>query len=67
MSETIILSISGFVTIAVILFLLNRKFVSPFVAISMVPIITCLCIGKVSSLGEYILQGISSIAHSRIK
>lgn len=66
MSETLILSIAGFVTIAAILFLLNRKFVSPFVAISMIPIITCICIGKGASLGEYILDGISSIAQTGV-
>ncbi len=66
MTETNILSIAGFITIAAILILLNRKFVSPYVAISMIPIITCLCIGKGASLGEYILDGISSIAQTGI-
>ena len=66
MSETLILSIAGFVTIAAILFLLNRKFVSPFVAISMIPIVTCICIGKGASLGEYILDGISSISQTGV-
>lgn len=66
MSETLILSIAGFVTIAAILFLLNRKFVSPFVAISMIPIIACICIGKGAFLGEYILDGISSISQTGV-
>ena len=66
MSETLILSIAGFVTIAAILLLLNRKFVSPFVAISMIPIIACICIGKGASLGQYILDGISSIAQTGV-
>jgi len=66
MSETTILSIAGFLTIAVILLLLNRKLTSPYIAISMVPIITCLLIGKGAFLGDYILSGISSIAQTGI-
>ena len=66
MSETIILSIAGFLTIGVILLLLNRKLASPYVAISMVPIITCLIIGKGASLGEYMISGISSIAQTGV-
>ncbi|MBR2937015.1 MAG: citrate transporter [Oscillospiraceae bacterium] len=66
MSETTILSIAGFLTIAVILILLNRKWTSPYVAISMVPIIVCLLIGKGASLGEYILSGINSISQTGV-
>ena len=55
MSE-IILSIAGFLTIAVILFMLNRKLASPYVAISLAPIITCFLIGKGAFVGEYILE-----------
>ena len=65
MSETI-LSIAGFLTIAVILFLLNRKLTSPYVAISLVPIITCLLIGKGAFVGDYILSGVSSIAQTGV-
>lgn len=65
MSETI-LSIAGFLTIAVILFVLNRKLASPYVAISLVPIITCLLIGKGAFVGEYILSGVSSISQTGV-
>ncbi len=66
MSETTILSIAGFLTIAVILLLLNRKWTSPYVAISMVPIIACFAIGKGAFLGEYILSGINSISQTGV-
>ncbi len=66
MSETTILSIAGFLTIAVILLLLNRKWTSPYVAISMVPIIACIAIGKGTFLGEYILSGINSISQTGV-
>lgn len=66
MSETIILSIAGFLTIAVILLLLNRKLTSPYVAIAIVPIITCLLIGKGASVGEYMLSGITSISQTGV-
>ena len=65
MSE-IILSIAGFLTIAVILFVLNRKLASPYVAISLAPIITCVLIGKGAFVGEYILDGVSSIAQTGV-
>lgn len=65
MSQTV-LSIAGFLTIAVILLLLNRKWTSPYVAISLVPILTCFLIGKGASVGEYIVTGISSIAQTGI-
>ncbi len=65
MSETI-LSVAGFVTIAVILFLLNRKLASPYVAISLAPIITCILIGKGAYVGEYILDGVTSIAQTGV-
>lgn len=65
MSQTI-LSIAGFLTIAAILLLLNRKWTSPYVAISLVPVLTCLLIGKGASVGEYILTGISSIAQTGV-
>ncbi len=65
MSE-IILSIAGFLTIAVILLVLNRKLTSPYVAISMVPIITCFLIGKGAFVGEYMLDGVSSIAQTGV-
>jgi CitMHS family citrate-Mg2+:H+ or citrate-Ca2+:H+ symporter len=66
MSETIVLSIVGFITIAAILLLLNRKVVSPFVAIATIPIIACICIGKGAHVGEYILEGVSSIAQTGV-
>ena len=65
MSETI-LSIAGFLTIAVILLLLNRKLTSPYVAISLAPIITCLLLGKGAFVGDYILSGVSSIAQTGV-
>lgn len=66
MSETTVLSIAGFLTIGVILLLLNRKWASPYVAISMVPIIACFAIGKGAFLGEYILSGINSISQTGV-
>ncbi len=66
MTETIVLSIVGFITIAAILLLLNRKVVSPFVAIATIPIIACICIGKGAHVGEYILEGVSSIAQTGV-
>lgn len=66
MSETTLLSIAGFLTIAVILLLLNRKWTSPYVAISMVPILACIVIGKGAFLGEYILNGINSISQTGV-
>lgn len=65
MSETI-LSIAGFLTIAVILLVLNRKLTSPYVAIALAPILTCLLIGKGAFVGEYILSGINSIAQTGV-
>lgn len=65
MSETI-LSIAGFLTIALILFLLNRKLASPYIAISLVPIIACILIGKGAHVGEYMITGISSIAQTGV-
>ena len=60
MSETI-LSIAGFATIFGILLLLNRKVVSPYVAVAGVPIITCLLIGQGANLSSYIVKGVGSI------
>jgi len=65
MSETI-LSIAGFLTIALILLVLNRKLTSPYVAISLAPIIACLLIGKGAFVGEYIVTGVSSIAQTGV-
>ena len=65
MSETV-LSIAGFLTIAVILLVLNRKLTSPYVAIALAPILTCLLIGKGAFVGEYILSGIHSIAQTGV-
>ncbi|MBR2896998.1 MAG: citrate transporter [Oscillospiraceae bacterium] len=65
MSE-IILSIAGFLTIVVILLLLNRKLASPYVAISLIPIITCFLIGKGAFVGDYILKGVTSIAQTGV-
>lgn len=61
MSETI-LSIAGFLTILSILLLLNRKVVTPFVAITGMPIIMCILIGQGAHLNEYITKGIGSIS-----
>jgi len=61
MSETI-LSIAGFLTIAIILLLLNRKVMAPYVAIAIVPVITCLVIGHGAHVSDYITKGLSSIA-----
>ena len=66
MSETTVLSIAGFLTIAIILVLLNRKWTSPYVAIAMVPILACIAIGKGSFLGEYIISGINSISQTGV-
>ncbi len=66
MSETVVLSIAGFLTIAAILLVLNRKWVTPFVAIATIPIITCLIIGKGANLGDYIMDGVSSIAQTGV-
>ena len=65
MSETI-LSIAGFLTIAVILLVLNRKWTSPYVAIALAPIVTCFLIGKGAFVGEYILSGVNSIAQTGV-
>lgn len=65
MSETI-LSIAGFLTIAIILLLLNRKVMAPFVAIALVPVITCILIGHGPMVGDYIVKGITSIAQTGI-
>lgn len=65
MSDTI-LSIAGFLTIGLILLLLNRKWASPYVAIATVPMLTCLAIGKYASLGDYIISGISSISQTGV-
>ena len=61
MSETV-LSIAGFATILIILFILNKKYVAPYIAIAGVPIITCLLIGHGANLNTYITKGISSIS-----
>lgn len=61
MSE-IILSIAGFFTIFCILLLLNRKVVSPFVAIAGIPVIVCVLVGQGAHLNEYITKGIGSIS-----
>ena len=61
MSETI-LSIAGFFTIFCILLLLNRKVVSPFVAIAGIPVVMCVLIGRGAYLNEYITKGIGSIS-----
>lgn len=65
MSE-VILSIAGFVTIFAILILLNRKVAAPFVAIAIVPVITCILIGQGASLSNYIITGINSVAQTGI-
>ena len=66
MSSEIILSIAGFLTIAVILIILNRKLTSPYVAISLAPIITCILIGHGAHVGDYILDGINSISQTGV-
>ena len=65
MSETI-LSIAGFLTIFVILFMLNRKFCAPFIAIALVPIFTCILIGHGANVSAYVTKGIGSIAETGI-
>lgn len=65
MSE-IVLSVAGFLTIAGILLLLNRKLVSPYVAIAGFPMITCILIGHGAHLGDYITKGLGSVATTGI-
>lgn len=65
MSESI-LSIAGFLTILVILVLLNRKVAAPFVAIASVPVITCILIGYAADLSKFIVKGIGSISTTGI-
>ena len=65
MSE-LVLSLAGFLTIAGILLLLNRKVVSPYVAIAGVPMITCIFIGHGAHLGDYITKGLGSVATTGI-
>ncbi|MBE5972804.1 MAG: citrate transporter [Lachnoclostridium sp.] len=65
MSE-LVLSVAGFLTIAGILLLLNRKVVSPYVAIAGVPMITCILIGHGAHLGDYITKGLGSVATTGI-
>ena len=65
MSE-LVLSVAGFLTIAGILLLLNRKVVSPYVAIAGVPMVTCLLIGHGAHLGTYITKGLSSVSTTGI-
>lgn len=64
--SNIVLSIAGFLTIALILIVLNRKLTSPYVAISLAPIITCILIGQGAFVGEYILDGVNSIAQTGV-
>ena len=61
MSESI-LSLVGFLTIAIILLMLNRKWAAPFVAIAVVPMLACILIGQGASLSDYVSKGVSSIA-----
>ena len=65
MSETI-LSAAGFLTIATILLLINRKKAAPYVAISLIPIVSCILIGHGAFVGDYIIKGISSISQTGI-
>lgn len=65
MSE-LVLSLAGFLTIAGILLLLNRKVVSPYVAIAGIPMITCIFIGHGAHLGDYITKGLGSVATTGI-
>ena len=58
----IVLSIAGFATIFVILFLLNRKILAPTVAITVIPVLSCILVGHGAKVSDYITKGLSSIA-----
>lgn len=60
------LSIVGFATIFIILFLMMRKYTTALVALTLVPCIACIAVGQVDKLPGFITSGIGKIASTGI-
>nr|WP_282701565.1 citrate:proton symporter [Streptomyces sp. CC219B] len=56
------LTILGFVMIATFLVLIMMKKMSPIAALVLIPALFCVFVGKGAHLGDYVIEGVSSLA-----
>ncbi|AYN42140.1 citrate:proton symporter [Streptomyces dangxiongensis] len=56
------LTILGFAMIATFLVLIMLKKMSPIAALVLVPALFCVCVGKGAKLGDYVIDGVTSLA-----
>ncbi|MFF9089302.1 CitMHS family transporter [Streptomyces sp. NPDC014991] len=56
------LTILGFAMIATFLVLIMLKKMSPIAALVLVPALFCVCVGKGAELGDYVIDGVTSLA-----
>ncbi|WP_411158568.1 CitMHS family transporter [Streptomyces sp. TRM68416] len=58
----LMLTILGFVMIATFLVLIMMKKMSPIAALVLIPALFCVFVGKGAHLGDYVIEGVSSLA-----
>ncbi|MEU2930101.1 citrate:proton symporter [Streptomyces sp. NPDC007251] len=56
------LTILGFAMIATFLVLIMLKKMSPIAALVLIPALFCVCVGKGGRLGDYVIDGVTSLA-----
>lgn len=56
------LTLLGFAMIATFLVLIMLKKMSPIAALVLVPALFCVCVGKGAHLGDYVIDGVTSLA-----
>ena len=60
------LSAFGFGTILVLMIVLRKKWMSPVVALALIPTISCILAGQAKNLGSYIATGVKGVATNGI-
>ena len=60
------LSAFGFGTILVLMIVLRKKWMSPVVALALIPTISCILAGQAKDLGSYIATGVKGVATNGI-